>query len=265
MMIRMNEPTVAGQTISERRKKGLKQLGIGVAVLILVAFAYDQGKVRAPEVKSFAECAVAGNPVMESYPRQCRAHNGQTFREDIGNELEKDDFIRVSAPRPNTAVKSPLRIEGMARGSWFFEASFPVRLLDASGIELGRGIAQAKGDWMTIEFVPFEATLTFVTPVSGSGTLVLEKDNPSGLPEHADELRIPVVFEKTTIDIPSAAKACVITGCSGQVCADEEVMTTCEYRKEYACYKHARCERQQTGVCGWTETPALRICINNTQ
>ena len=32
-------------------------------------------------------------------------------------------------------------------------------------------------------------------PATSTGTLVLQKDNPSGLPEHADELRIPVRFE----------------------------------------------------------------------
>lgn len=33
-------------------------------------------------ISSFAECAAAGNPVMESYPRQCRA-DGRTFVEDV--------------------------------------------------------------------------------------------------------------------------------------------------------------------------------------
>lgn len=33
-------------------------------------------------VTDFESCAAAGNPVMESYPRQCRA-NGQTFVEDV--------------------------------------------------------------------------------------------------------------------------------------------------------------------------------------
>lgn len=251
--------------ISERRKKGLRQLVIGVAVLIVVMIAsLYQGKAPELSVGSFTECAAAGFPIMESYPRQCRTPDGQTFREDIGNELEKDNLIRVSTPRPNTVVQSPLSVEGMARGNWFFEASFPVRLIDASGIELGKVIAQAKGEWMTTEFVPFEATLTFTAPLSASGTLVLEKDNPSGLPEHADELRIPVTFEKQTKDTAPTVKACVITGCSGQVCAEEEVMSTCEFRAEYACYKSARCERQPTGKCGWTETAALRACLNNT-
>ena len=35
------------------------------------------------------------------------------------------------------------------------------------------------------------------------------------------------------------ADPCVKTGCSGQVCADRDMMTTCEYRPEYACYKSA--------------------------
>jgi eight-cysteine-cluster-containing protein len=56
-------------------------------------------------------------------------------------------------------------------------------------------------------------------------------------------------------------KPCFKTGCSGQVCADEEVVTTCEYRAEYECYKTAKCERQANGNCGFTETPELRRCL----
>ena len=54
---------------------------------------------------------------------------------------------------------------------------------------------------MTENFVPFEGTLTFTAPTSGKGTLVLEKDNPSGLPEHADELRMPVKFNSELMSI----------------------------------------------------------------
>ena len=56
-------------------------------------------------------------------------------------------------------------------------------------------------------------------------------------------------------------KPCFKTGCSGQVCADEEVITTCEYRQEYDCYKTAKCERQANGKCGFTDTPELRRCL----
>ena len=141
----------------------------------------------------FETCAALGNPVMESYPRQCRA-DGQTFTENVGNEVEKMDLIRLTTPRPNEIVKSPLVIEGEARGYWFFEASFPVKIWDATGKELAVGIAQAQGEWMTEEFVPFKVTLEFETPAIKRGLLILERDNPSGLTENDDSLRIPIIF-----------------------------------------------------------------------
>ena len=147
-------------------------------------------------VTSFEECVAAGNPVMESYPRQCRAGE-KSFTEFIGNELEKTNMIRIDAPRPNQTVSSPLTITGTARGNWYFEASFPVVLTDWDGKIIAQGIARAKGDWMTTEFVPFEATLTFATDknaYSNKGTLILKKDNPSGLPKNDDALEIPVLF-----------------------------------------------------------------------
>jgi hypothetical protein len=56
---------------------------------------------------------------------------------------------------------------------------------------------------------------------------------------------------------------CVKTGCSGQICADENVFSTCEFRPEYACYREATCERQDDGTCGWTETAELSACLAN--
>lgn len=117
----------------------------------------------------------------------------------------KDDLIVVDAPLPDAEVSSPLAISGRARGNWYFEASFPVRMLDGSGKELGVIPAQAQGEWMTTEYVPFSVALFFATPTTPTGTLVLEKDNPSGLPEHANELRIPVRFTTFVPDGSSVA------------------------------------------------------------
>jgi len=145
-------------------------------------------------VNNFDECLSAGYATEESYPRQCRTPDGRTFVEDIGNELEKTDLVRIATPRPNDTIQSPVKITGEARGFWFNEASFPIRVYDAAGKELGTAIAEAKSDWMTEEFVPFEATLNFEAPTTAKGTLVLQKDNPSGLPENDDELIVPVAF-----------------------------------------------------------------------
>lgn len=105
------------------------------------------------------------------------------------------DLIRVDVPQSNDYVISPLLVIGEARGNWFFEASFPVRLIDENGEEIASGVAEAQDEWMTEEFVPFEAELIFKSmPTTEKGTLILEKDNPSGLPENAAQLEIPVIF-----------------------------------------------------------------------
>lgn len=123
----------------------------------------------------------------------------------VGNELEKADLIRLDTPRPNQVVSSPLVIRGQARGYWFFEASFPVVLTNWDGLIIAEGIATAQSEWMTEEFVPFEATLEFIVDensYSNKGTLILRKDNPSGLPEYDDALEIPVVFARATGNTP---------------------------------------------------------------
>ena len=92
-------------------------------------------------------------------------------------------------------VVSPLEVSGEARGTWYFEASFPVKIYDANGKLLGSMPAQAKSDWETTDFVPFKASLIFDSPTTDIGMLVLEKDNPSGLPQNAGQIEIPVHFK----------------------------------------------------------------------
>lgn len=113
----------------------------------------------------------------------------------IPTEMElKMDLINLDTPKPNEIIKSPLTLEGSARGFWFFEASFPIRLLDANGKQIAISHAESIGNWMTIEMVPFRGVLEFTAPATDTGTLVLEKDNPSALPENANEIRVPVRF-----------------------------------------------------------------------
>lgn len=65
---------------------------------------------------------------------------------------------------------------------------------------------------------------------------------------------------------PVVAGACVVGGCSSQLCGEEaemaDIVTTCIYREQYSCYQTAKCERQITGKCGWTETPELAMCLS---
>ena len=106
-----------------------------------------------------------------------------------------DDKIVVDAPLPGATVTSPFTVRGKARGTWFFEASFPVILTDSAGHILAQAPAHAESDWMTTDFVPFSVTLTFTTPTTATGTLTLKKDNPSGLPQNDDSRTINVKFK----------------------------------------------------------------------
>lgn len=174
-----------------------------LVVLIFVGvtsgfFFLLKGDAVAPvlqNITSFEECAKV-NPVMESYPPQCKTADGKHFTQDIGNELSKLDLITIDSPRPNAEIASPLTIEGKARGTWYFEASFPIELQSADGTVIAIAPAQAQSEWMTENFVPYKLELSFPAQPAGSkGKLILRKDNPSGLPEHDDSLIVPITFK----------------------------------------------------------------------
>ena len=63
---------------------------------------------------------------------------------------------------------------------------------------------------------------------------------------------------------PKSPPTCIVGGCSGELCVDEEkgpIYSICLWKDEYACLKHAICEVQSGGNCGWTYTDAYDACI----
>jgi Immunoglobulin-like domain of bacterial spore germination len=153
-------------------------------------------------ISSYDECVAAGYPVMETSPAQCSTPDGRTFTQEVSSVATStnpfSDSIHVTAPIANAVVGSPLTITGEAHGTWYFEASFPIKLVDSTGKVLAQGHADAQGDWMTEDFVPFKATLTFTTPGSGTGMVVINNDNPSGDPAKDKQVTVPVQFAGTT-------------------------------------------------------------------
>jgi len=108
---------------------------------------------------------------------------------------EKEGIL-IYLPKKNEKIKSPLKIEGQARGFWFFEAQFTAELYDMQNNFLGRAILTAKDNWLTENFVPFEGELTFISPSTSLGTLKFLSANPSGLPENQKVFEVPVQFEE---------------------------------------------------------------------
>ena len=112
---------------------------------------------------------------------------------------QKSDKIVLTNPLPLQEITSPVTVAGYARGNWFFEASFPVVIVNWDGLIIGQGIATADGEWMTQDFVPFTASIEFKNnqyDTNRTGLLILKKDNPSGLSENDDSLEIPIIFTK---------------------------------------------------------------------
>jgi hypothetical protein len=53
-----------------------------LALVVTIVLLYKPPQKKRPvKVTNFEECAQAGYPVMESYPRQCRDSSGQLFFE----------------------------------------------------------------------------------------------------------------------------------------------------------------------------------------
>lgn len=103
--------------------------------------------------------------------------------------------VVVTSPKANSTVGKTFVVSGAAPGPWYFEASFPIKIVDRDNNFLGQGIAQAQGEWMTTDQVTFTATITLDGDYSGPATVVLMRDNPSGMPENDDSVSIPIVIQ----------------------------------------------------------------------
>jgi len=145
------------------------------------------------------------------------------------NSVSGNDEIVIITPAQGQEISSPVHIEGKAKGNWFFEASFPITVLDENGNTLGISHAQAQGDWQTSDFVNFIADITF-NPSSGTkGILRFENDNPSGLPENQKTFDLPITFTSAVSQNPSGTCSPNLIACAGdpKKCMNENVNAVC--------------------------------------
>ncbi len=106
--------------------------------------------------------------------------------------------IMITTPQPNESVTSPLLVSGQARGYWFFEATAPLLVVDWDGRIIGESYIQATDEWMTEDFVPFTGTIEFDVPEDipyRRGAIIVQKNNPSDLPQNDAAVEIPVEFQ----------------------------------------------------------------------
>jgi len=170
--------------------KYLQILILGTLVL-LVVFFLPSPEPKAPEITDFHSCEEAGGVISEGTVVTCTTEDGQVFSEEESSVPE----VILDTPKFGELVSSPMIVTGRARGFWFFEANIPVTLKDQNGNILAQQSFQADGDWMTEDYVEFSDTLTFPTPTTEFGVLIISKDNPSGLEEFDASFAVPVRFK----------------------------------------------------------------------
>lgn len=108
-------------------------------------------------------------------------------------------------------------------------------------------------------FIKFVRIFLLALIILGIG-LLLARD--SWVPLLVDKI---IEKEQSTPQVPSVLSGCFVGGCSSQICSDQSngAISTCEWIERYACYQTAKCERQTNGQCGWTETAALKMCLDS--
>ena len=105
------------------------------------------------------------------------------------------EYIKVTSPQPFDEVNGVLNITGEARGNYFFEANFPIELELENG-EIIQHYATAQGEWMTTEFVPFEAEIDLSHLPNQKIFLKLIQANPSGDERNQMKMKIPLKLVK---------------------------------------------------------------------
>lgn len=146
----------------------------------------------------------------------------------VGGIVPKETSLTRPAADELVAL-GKINVEGSMPGTWFFEANAMAVVLDASGTLLGTGPLTAKGEWMTASSVPFSGTISFSPPMTGTGTLVIKNDNPSGLPEN-DKAESYVINFGTAIKVffPNEKKTPGMPDCSKVFSVDRIIPKTSE-------------------------------------
>lgn len=104
------------------------------------------------------------------------------------NSPAENKAIKISSPKINEAIKSPVKVSGQAA---VFEAVLQVRIKDASGLVLAqKRIMTAEGQKMS----PFSSTISYKKPSRPKGAVEVYSISPKdGL--EINKLSIPVSFK----------------------------------------------------------------------
>lgn len=109
----------------------------------------------------------------------------------------KGDVVLVLDPDSGDTIGCGVTVMGTVPSSWVFEDNFPISVEDPEGNDVMAGYAKSYGDSMSQDKVDFSGSIKCigVNCYSGDVFLVIHKENPSGLTENDDSVRIPLIMD----------------------------------------------------------------------
>lgn len=144
-------------------------------------------------IKSSSDLRLTPEPVVEAIDRPGIIATSTVLSTSSVSDVSSQ--VDITNPLPNSEIKSPVVITGRLRGSWFFEATAGVAVLDSNKQVITVNPIMATTDWMTSDWVTFSGTTSYPLAYKGqSGYIQISNDNPSGLPENSKTYLIPVLF-----------------------------------------------------------------------
>jgi hypothetical protein len=167
----------------------------GVIIAILLGVRFILGGSEDTWICQDGSWIKHGNPNRPSPTSGCGKEEQPAVTATSTYSNATADLITVDLPFPGAVTGKEFSVAGKARGTWYFEATFPVQVLDKDGAILAQVPAQAQSDWMTENFVPFRADIKIPDTYTGPATVILKKDNPSGIPEKDASVSFPITIE----------------------------------------------------------------------
>jgi len=159
-------------------------LVVAIGALMITPEKEMVSDIDEPIINNFEECIAAGNPAMESYPRQCRTPDGEHFVESIQEEQESATESSIPEFYWTDEDGNLIKPETTDR---FFDKENPLAEIFEFDYEILRGkeVPNCEYDFAYLDFLYFDIILE-VTVMCYNGNWYLIIDHWRGI-----EYRLP--------------------------------------------------------------------------
>jgi len=224
--------------------------------------------IRCPDGSFKKECYVGTDminipsltPEQIAQLRQAMSQSNALILGNISNKVPYGLFVINSAWLSATDQKPEGKFVSVSDNG-IRCITHPCPSLDGLILNRSRVKSLASYDLSSVNVTDAQLKLAQDAIVSGEGLPMagkfVEVTGPAGTAQGIVASQFYLKLEST------APKFCRPTGCSGEICSDTDVITTCQWRPEYECYRTAICSAQANGDCGWVMDDELRKCLDN--